>query len=678
MISGNAVTKVIHEKTWASVVAKRIDNESELVVLENILQNEVEKSFLNVQKYLLTLNPLKDFWTLQPDNVLEFYKEECNDVHSFLKDLTKIKNVSNVATGIAKKRWVNFFLIDASSFLKEILTFCKKWEQEFISILCTLVEINTDESMSLLSDLSTLIQSGEIQGKEDYMDETLDKIDSNIRDTKKVLSLLSQNGIDISLAKESTDEIESEYLTIKRDKNQILLQQRDASHKTVEQMKQVKIINKILDDVIVNYKVQAPYTSSWKSEEALTEIATFKSKVDEIKDGVEEYDIKESIENFAEKISDLEFNLMNLKDIWNIVTDWEKFEKEAHVKIIKDLDVNEIIGDLNDLKGQVGSFCKRSFDSRIEIHMTLQLKLGVFEANFSLMEDFRSQAIKTRHWLIISKVCGFDAFKDDELVINSLSLEEFINLGLEKQSTEIKTIIAKAQDEFKVEEHLSSTTKSLKELHFKYRKGPSGIQIITNDETLQDLIHSIIKSIANFKESAASEPFRAEIDSLELKLIETNKKIELIKKVEAIFGIVSEVSTSYSLDLQLGKFQQKLSILTEIWKNIHQDLSDHNGLVEAMNDEDLEGNLWSFELEMIALEEKLMTFLNTRKFAFAKFALCSTQKTKSIFCYRNPESYNKWVSLLFPHVRSLILTRKDSMVFITGYITKTGKTSILY
>ena len=98
----------------------------------------------------------------------------------------------------------------------------------------------------------------------------------------------------------------------------------------------------------------------------------------------------------------------------------------------------------------------------------------------------------------------------------------------------------------------------------------SGIRVITNGEALQDLIHSIIKSISNFKESEASEPFRVEIDSLELKLIETNKKIDIIKKVESIFGIVSEVSTSYSLDLQLGKFQQKLSILTDIWRNIHQ------------------------------------------------------------------------------------------------------------
>ena len=61
-----------------------------------------------------------------------------------------------------------------------------------------------------------------------------------------------------------------------------------------------------------------------------------------------------------------------------------------------------------------------------------------------MVEDFRSQAIKDRHWIIISKVCGFDAFKDDELVINNLSLEEFINLGLEKQSNEIKTIIGRS------------------------------------------------------------------------------------------------------------------------------------------------------------------------------------------------------------------------------------------
>ena len=672
-VAGNAVTRVIHEKKWAAVVTNRVNNESELVVLEKILQNEVEKSYVNVHKYLLTLNPLRDFWTLKPDNVLEFYKEQCTDVESFLKDLTKLKNVSQVANSIAKKRWVNFFLIDASSFLKEILNLCQKWEKEFIAILCTLVEINTDESQALLADLAALIQTGEIQGKEDYMDEILEKINTNIKDTQKVLALLVKNGIDIKLAQQTTDEIETEYSTIKRDKNQILLQQRDASHKSMEQMKQLKIINKALDDVIISYRVQAPYTNSWKSDEALTEIGNFQAKLTYVINGVEEHDIKDNIESYDEKVTELQFNLGNLKDIWAVVTEWEEFEAKVHVNLIKELNVNEVIGDLDGMKEKVAEFSKRSFDTRIEIHLSLQTKLAVFEANFSLVEDFRSDAIKDRHWIIISKVCGFDAFKDDELVINNLSLEEFINLGLEKQSNEIKTIIAKAQEEFTVEEHLTNTTKSLRELGFKYRNSTAGIRVITNGEALQDLIHSIIKSISNFKESEASEPFRAEIDSLELKLIETNKKIDIIKKVESIFGIVSEVSTSYSLDLQLGKFQQKLNILTDIWTNIHQDISEHRGLVEAMNNEDLEGNLWSFELEMVALEKKLMTFLNTRKFAFPRFALCSTPKVKAIFCYRNADNFNKWVSLLFPHVESLIL-QKEVGNLITGYITKSGFT----
>ena len=77
-----------------------------------------------------------------------------------MKDLTKLKSVTNVASGVAKKKWVNFFLVDASGFLKEMLSYCQGWEREFIGILCTLVEVNTDESQSLLSDLSALISTG--------------------------------------------------------------------------------------------------------------------------------------------------------------------------------------------------------------------------------------------------------------------------------------------------------------------------------------------------------------------------------------------------------------------------------------------------------------------------------------------------------------------------------------
>jgi hypothetical protein len=65
-------------------------------------------------------------------------------------------------------------------------------------------------------------------------------------------------------------------------------------------------------------------------------------------------------------------------------------------------------------------------------------------------------------------------------------------------------------------------------------------------------------SLGECKESEASEPFKPEIETLELRLTETTKKINLIKKVESSFNILSEVSASYSLDLQLGKFTHKV------------------------------------------------------------------------------------------------------------------------
>ena len=43
------------------------------------------------------------------------------------------------------------------------------------------------------------------------------------------MHILEQNKIDIALAKEATQDIENEQMTLKKDKNQILLQQRDAN-----------------------------------------------------------------------------------------------------------------------------------------------------------------------------------------------------------------------------------------------------------------------------------------------------------------------------------------------------------------------------------------------------------------------------------------------------------------
>ena len=72
--AATTVTRTIVDKEWSSVIGHRIENEPQLIVLEKILQIEVEKCYVNVQKYLHTMNPLKDFWTLSPDNVLDYYR----------------------------------------------------------------------------------------------------------------------------------------------------------------------------------------------------------------------------------------------------------------------------------------------------------------------------------------------------------------------------------------------------------------------------------------------------------------------------------------------------------------------------------------------------------------------------------------------------------------------------
>ena len=76
--AATTVTRTIVDKEWSSVIGHRIENEPQLIVLEKILQIEVEKCYVNVQKYLHTMNPLKDFWTLSPDNVLDYYRYEAS------------------------------------------------------------------------------------------------------------------------------------------------------------------------------------------------------------------------------------------------------------------------------------------------------------------------------------------------------------------------------------------------------------------------------------------------------------------------------------------------------------------------------------------------------------------------------------------------------------------------
>ena len=82
--------------------------------------------------------------------------------------------------------------------------------------------------------------------------------------------------------------------------------------------------------------------------------------------------------------------------------------------------------------------------------------------------------------------------KGDVLVIDTMTLEEFAALNLERQITEIKAIIEKAEKEFKIEEHLSSFKKELVDLSFKYK-----VRLVSCSQTTvgrsQNWLHCLIE-----------------------------------------------------------------------------------------------------------------------------------------------------------------------------------------
>ena len=62
-------------------------------------------------------------------------------------------DVAAAAVKFPKKKWVNFFCIDASDFLSEVSNLCVNWRKEFIFILNGLAKQYLLEAETLLSEL---------------------------------------------------------------------------------------------------------------------------------------------------------------------------------------------------------------------------------------------------------------------------------------------------------------------------------------------------------------------------------------------------------------------------------------------------------------------------------------------------------------------------------------------
>ena len=123
------------------------------------------------------------------------------------------------------------------------------------------------------------------------------------------------------------------------------------------------------------------------------------------------------IEGFETKTKELDENLGKLDQIWTISKEWEDFESATFGEYLKNLQTDYLVSCSKQVQEKITAFCADKFDSRIEIHQTIQQRMSIFAGNLSIIEAFRSKAIKDRHWELISKSCGFQAIQNNELVI---------------------------------------------------------------------------------------------------------------------------------------------------------------------------------------------------------------------------------------------------------------------
>ena len=110
-------------------------------------------------------------------------------------------------------------------------------------------------------------------------------------------------------------------------------------------------------------------------------------------------------------------NLGKLDQIWTISKEWEDFESATFGEYLKNLQTDYLVSCSKQVQEKITAFCADKFDNRIEIHQTIQQRMSIFAGNLSIIEAFRSKAIKDRHWELISKSCGFQAIQNNELVI---------------------------------------------------------------------------------------------------------------------------------------------------------------------------------------------------------------------------------------------------------------------
>lgn len=429
-----------------------------------------------------------------------------------------------------------------------------------------------------------------------------------------------------------------------------------------EELKQNEV--KLDEDTEVVSKEIPPFLSKFTDLEmtidAVDAIAEIQNKVVELRQRQDKYNRQEILFDSepqpSKKLSKLLEEFAPIYLMWTLAGDWNNNNnswRDTPFNQIKSEGMNQFLV----LSQKKIAKSKKDLSARDEIVKKILIPLGdqidQFKKRIPLISKLRHPGIKTKHWEQISKVVGFKVQPSMEM-----SLQQFLDLDLERWQKEISEIAGIAAQEYNIESMLDAMDLELQEKNFNVQPfRDSGSFILAEADQIISLIDDQLVTTQTLLTSPFIHAVKKRATERLQFLRRCHESLDAWMECQRGWLYLQPIFTGTSIQQKLYQEARDWQRVDKMWTLILTQTKTHPSFNNVMSRDHLFEDLSDANRLLDSITQGLNAYLEAKRLGFPRFFFLSNDELISILSHtKDFDQIQKSMNKLFEYVQTITVS----------------------
>ncbi|XP_076240945.1 dynein heavy chain 2, axonemal kl-2 [Calliopsis andreniformis] len=649
---------------------KIYEKDSNLLDLQQKLNDEVNVCFVQTQNYLKTWEPFQEVWEVNRDMYIQRYEKLKPTAESFDSDITRYAIIANNVQMQDTVMTVHFLDVNADRLKGAIVEQCSVWQQKLITLLLQQTETMVNHVYHYIAENSKKIT----------------KEPTDLISMQYTMQLFERLTAEIPKEEEKFPKIQEQYQTLEKyevtmtfdfkrkltnvppawtaylqllEKCEVMLAEKKEEFKKIL-LNDTNMFKDEITALVGKFADTGPFTSEWTAPDAFAWISYLKRDIDFLKS--RESQLKTQLSMFgisqpdSKELIELQKNLAAIELVWQITNEWYEAWDRYRTENFWDIEMEEMENTANVLFRKLNRLCKELKEKNWEILEYARMEVDKFRRTLPLITDLKNPAMRPRHWQRVKKTTD----RDFDETSKDFTLSVIAEMQLQNFAEEIGEISNSATMELAIESGLQTisniwATMPVLLVPFKDR----GIYKLTSIDDIMHVLDEHQAQLSAMKATRFVEPFAEAVDYWERALSTVGEVLEITLIIQRGYMYMDNIFTTADIRKQLPKETDQYDKLTKLWTQITSRMAAHGLALPATHDPPkLLEILNKINDELEVMQRALEQYLETKRYVFPRFYFISNDDLLEILANsKKPEMIQPHIKKLFENIKTLTLTK---------------------